>query len=299
MKTLPPLRAGWIESIPGPVLVTGAKGMLGWEWSRALTGLGAGARLQALGREALDVTSDESVRKVFESLKPSLVIHCAAYTNVDRAETEREAARLANALSPKLIAEACRSVGADLVHYGTDQVFDGTATTPRKESDTPSPANHYAATKWEGEKAALSYDRALVVRVQWLYGERKDRFTPLKDKALFTPFSDQIGAPTWTRDIVEVTLRLLERKATGLYHLSYDDFASWAEVFGRVKEKLGYGVRLEPKRTKDFNLPAARPLFSVLDNRKIREALGVARLGSWKESLDEFLTLVGRPVGAG
>jgi dTDP-4-dehydrorhamnose reductase len=289
MTTIPLPPAGWIDSLPGPVLVTGAKGMLGWEWMRALDRLGGGDKVLGLGRAEMDVTREDSVRAAIERHRPSLVIHCAAYTNVDRAETEREAAHLANAVAPGYVARACRDVGARLIHYSTDQVFDGEGHRPRVETDTPRPLNQYGATKLAGEAAALEAPGSLVLRVQWLYGERKDRFTILKDKTLFTPFADQIGAPTWTRDIVEVSLALAFRRAEGLFHLSYDNHASWATVFERVKDKLKLNVKLEPKKTAEFSLPAARPLFSVLSNRKLCGALGVPGLGRWEEALDEFL----------
>ncbi len=291
MKTSPRPPSGWTESLTGPVLITGARGMLGWEWARRLDTLAIPA--VALGRDELDVTDEASIERAFSKYRPSIVVHCAAYTNVDKAETEREAARLSNAVSPGLVAKACRKHGARMVHYGTDQVFDGSGSVPRTETDRPKPLNQYASTKLEGETPVLDLPGSLVIRVQWLYGEKKDRFTPLKDKELFTPFADQIGAPTWTRDIVDISLSLLYRNASGLFHLSYDDHASWAQVFERVKSTLGYKVKLEPKLTKDFSLPAARPLFSVLSNRKLCTALGVSGLGSWKESLDEFLKTVG------
>jgi len=265
--------------------------MLGWEWERRLKDLGISG--VALGRDELDVTDEISIERAFAKYRPSVVVHCAAYTNVDKAETEREAARLGNAVSPALVAKACLKHNALMVHYGTDQVFDGSGSVPRTENDEPNPLNHYAATKLAGEGPVLNLPGSLVIRVQWLYGEKKDRFTPLKDKEVFTPFSDQIGAPTWTRDIVEISLSLLARRASGLFHLAYDDSASWAEVFERVKRTLGYRVSLQPKLTREFNLPAARPLYSVLSNRKLCAALGVPSLGSWKDSLDEFLKAVG------
>lgn len=292
MRTIPLPPKGWIESLNGPILVTGAGGMLGWEWVRALDRLGAGSRVVALGRAELDVTQEASVRQAFERHSPALVIHCAAYTNVDKAESEREAAHLANAVAPGLVARACRANGAKLVHFSTDQVFDGSGQIPRTETDTPRPLNHYGSTKLAGERAALEAPGALVLRVQWLYGERKDRFTILRGKALFTPFADQMGAPTWTRDVVEGTLALLGKKAEGIFHLTHDNHASWGQVFQRVKEKLNLPVKLEPKKTADFSLPAARPLFSVLSNRKLCRTLGVEAVGTWEEALDEFLDVM-------
>ncbi len=291
MKTIPTVPSKWIESLKGPILVTGAKGMLGWEWTERLRALKIPS--VPLGRAELDVTNESQVREVLTRHKPSVVVHCAAYTNVDKAESERDAATLSNGVSPGLIAKACDAVHAKLVHYSTDQVFDGSGQTLRTETEKPRPLNHYGASKLEGEHGALQSKEALVLRVQWLYGEKKDRFTPLRQKERFTPFKDQFGAPTWTRDIVDVSLALLSRGERGLFHLSHDDYASWAQVFERVKTRLHLtALKLEPKATAEFNLPAARPLFSVLSNRKLCAALGVEDLGPWSESLDAFLALV-------
>jgi len=135
---------------------------------------------------------------------------------------------------------------------------------------------------------------SLVLRVQWLYGQRKDRFSPLRSKTEFSPFADQFGAPTWTRKLAEGVQALLNKKASGLFHFSYDDFASWSQVFEFVKQEWKLDLKLSPKQTADMKLPAKRPLFSVLDNTKLKQTLGVSSMGSWKAPLQEFLALVPR-----
>lgn len=253
------------------------------------------AEISALGRRELDVTSATSIESAMKRVQPHWVLNSAAYTNVDGAETEREAAEKVNALAPALLAEACSRNGAKLVHFSTDQVFDGQSDRPRTEEESPSPLNHYAASKLRGEQAALEQGNTLVLRVQWLYGKRKDRFSPLRDKKVFTPFLDQFGAPTWTCKIAETLTLLLEKDARGLFHFSYDDWASWADVFAFVKAEWDLPLVLEPRRTADVKLPAARPLFSVLANDKLKAFLGIPTMGSWKAPLRQFLASLREP----
>jgi dTDP-4-dehydrorhamnose reductase len=268
------------------VLIAGGNGMLAWDLARVFDSP------IVLARAELDITSESSILAALEKYRPTVVLNCAAYTNVDGAETEREAAEAINARGPALLAKACRSASAKLVHFSTDQVFNGKGERPRSEDETPDPINHYAATKLRGEDAVLAEGESLVLRVQWLYGERKDRFSPLRTKAEFSPFADQFGAPTWTRKLAEGVSELVDKQAVGLFHFSYDDYASWAEVFEFVKQQWHLeNLKLQPKQTSAIKLPAKRPLFSVLDNSKLKRTLGVTSMGSWKTPLKEFLSL--------
>ena len=276
------------EPLSGRIVVTGANGMLGWDLGQVLGPLLPGSRLVLLDRSALDITRPEQVAHLRE-YRPSVVINSAAYTNVDHAEREREAAYAVNVRGVAHLASFCREMGARLVHFSSDQVFDGSGSTPWRETDPPRPCNWYAETKHLGEVEALKNEDALVLRVQWLYGQRKDRFTILRGKETFSPFADQCGAPTWSRDIARAVVALVARGAQGLYHFSYDDYASWADVFQFVKEELQLSTRLIPRKTQEARLPARRPLFSVLSNRKLVEFLCMEGMGSWKDPLGEFL----------
>jgi len=262
--------------------------MLGSELAKTIAPLVPKGQLTVLGRESLDITDMESVARL-RRLVPKVVINAAAYTNVDGAETERERALAINQRGAANLASICKELKSTLVHFSTDQVFDGCDSVPRSESDPVRPSNYYAETKHLGEKEALRYEGSLVLRVQWLYGEKKDRFTILRGKDVFTPFSDQFGAPTWTLDLSQVTAKLISIGATGLYHFTYDDFASWADVYQFVKMELRLDTLLMPRRTADVKLPARRPLYSVMSNRKLIETLGVSGLGGWREPLREFL----------
>lgn len=273
----------------GKVLITGANGMLGSDLVELFSNRLSPSLVVPKDRNQLDISRWQSVGAVFREVEPTVVINAAAYTNVDGAEKERELAYAVNVTGVANLVEWCQEYGAKLIHFSTDQVFDGATQTPRTEEELPKPLNYYAETKWLGEKEALRYPQSLVLRVQWLYGKKKDRFSPLKEKTLFTPFADQYGAPMPTAVIAQTVYELLEKNVSGLYHLSYDDYASWAEVFQFVKEYWKLNLTLEPKLTAQMNLPAKRPLFSVLSNEKLCRALGRPNFGSWKTALESFL----------
>ncbi len=274
------------------VLITGADGMLAYDLRKSFLDFFPEAVITSLSKKELDITSKDSIVRALETYQPQWVLNAAAFTAVDQAEQQREQARLLNALSPRYLADACGKAGVQLVHFGTDQVFDGESSRPRAETDKANPCNWYAETKLEGELAVLEDPRNLVLRVQWLYGYKKDRFTVLRDKKQFSPFADQWGCPTWARDVADDLSRLVGTGATGLYHYSYDDFATWADVFEFVKKHWGLGVELNPKKTEELALPARRPAFSVLSNTKLKAALGIPTMGSWKIAMREFLDLV-------
>lgn len=274
------------------ILVTGGNGMLAWDLARSFEKAFPGCALRAPGKDQLDITSEDSLHSALSTYRPQWVLNAAAYTSVDGAEGEKEKAESINSTGPQYLAEQCRAFGAKLVHFSTDQVFDGTVEHPRTEDEIPTPCNAYGASKLLGEAPVLREPGNLVLRVQWLYGEKKDRFSPLRQRKIFTPFADQWGAPAWTRKIAETVASLLQKEASGLFHFSYDDHATWAEVFQFVKEQWHLDLVLEPKKTQEMALPARRPLYSVLSNRKLKEALGVDTMGSWKTPLKEFLAIV-------
>lgn len=271
-------------------VIVGKNGMLGHDLTVTFAKRFGESSVIPLERRELDVCSRTNVFTKIRSLAPCVVLNASAYTNVDLAEKEKTLALEVNHLGVMNLAEACREFNCRFVHFSTDQVFSGQLNRAQTEDDEPRPLNHYAYSKLLGEREALKRS-ALVLRVQWLYGRKKDRFTPLKDKTIFTPFSDQYGAPAWTEKISETVATLVEKKAEGLFQFSYDDWASWAQVFEFVKEQMNFKVRLEPKTTDSMGLPAARPLFSVMSNKKLCAALGISGMGSWKEPLAEFLSL--------
>lgn len=271
-------------------LVVGAEGLLGTDFVPALVAQYGSDQVTAWGRGELDLTDSKAVEAKIAALKPTWVINTCGYTAVDLAETERDKAAALNAQVPANLVAACRKSESRLLHFSTDQVFDGNNTRPWVETDAPNPLNHYARTKLDGEKAVLSYPQGLVLRVQWLYGKKKNRFTVLRDKETFSAFSDQLGAPTWASHVGAICAQFLEQNPSGLYHFAYDDSASWAEVFRFVKEVMGYRVEISEVTTDSAKLPAKRPLYNVMSNKKLATAMGLPGLGSWKLALTTFLS---------
>jgi len=274
-----------------PILVTGSRGLLGTEFVDKLRSFLPPSQVVSPDRKELDITNQDQVSLFLQDHKPAWVINCAAYTNVDLAESERDSAFSINVNGPRILAQACTDHGAKLIHFSTDYVFNGKGNNPWRETDLPEPLepNWYGKTKWLGEKAALENDSSLVFRIQWLYGSRQNRFSALKEKASFTPFIDQFGAPTWTRDIVDWVLAILNRGGVGLFHLAYDDYATWYEVYEFVKQKWNLPVKLAPSHLHNLKLPAQRPLNGRLSNTKMLDFLKLKTAGSWKDSLNIFL----------
>jgi dTDP-4-dehydrorhamnose reductase len=281
----------FISSEKAPILVTGARGMLGTDLVEALSARWGSKAVLPTDYLELDITQRLQVENFLKQNRISLIVNAAAYTDVDKAETEREKAYLLNATGPENLSVVSNSLGIPIVHFSTDYVFDGLAKAPLTEQDTPNPSNsnYYGETKFLGEKAVLKNSINLVLRVQWLYGKKRERFTALRNKSEFTPFVDQWGAPSWTQDVSRVVVELIEQKATGLFHFAYDDYANWFEVFEFVVKELGLSTRLIPRKTEEVNLPAQRPLYCVMSNKKILNQLGRTSLGSWKNSLSTFL----------
>ncbi len=236
-----------------------------------------------------DLSEDRTLFDYLSKIKPSLILNAAGFANVDNAESARSEAFAANVSGPAWLARYSEDNGAKLIHFSTDQVYDGKKGTSYSEEDAPNPLNYYAETKWLGEQAVLKNSNSLILRVQWLYGRTRDRFSPLKNRNEFSAFSDQFGAPTWTVELCRWILALADKNERGLYHAVHDDYASWAEIFGYVCEVTGWNVKINPTKTAAAKLPAKRPCFSVLSNHKLRACLGMTSLGSFRDPLRRFL----------
>jgi len=279
------------SNIKCPVLITGAKGMLGSDIALVLKKLIGPEEVYETDYLDLNILDPRALDHKVNEIKPHWIINTAAYTDVDKAETERDFAYQVNVVGPQNLTAAAKKVRAKLVHFSTDYVFSGEGDKPWVETDEPHPItpNWYAETKWRGDQAVLSEPRNLILRVQWLYGRKRERFSLLRSKDSFTPFVDQFGAPTWTADIAGILTKLLEKEASGLFHFAYDDFTNWFEVYDLVKKEWKLDTKLIPKKSAEVKLPAKRPLNGRLSNQKIKDFLGVRSLGSWKDSLIKFL----------
>ena len=267
------------------ILLTGRNGQVGYELERALPALG---EVIATDRTQLNLEEVDDVRRVVREVKPDLIVNAAAYTAVDKAESARELAVQVNAVAPGLLGEEAKRLGALLVHYSTDYVFDGEKRTPYREEDAPNPISHYARSKLEGERAiAASGCRHLILRTSWVYGPRAANFYQviLRKAQAGEPMrmvDDQTSVPTTSAFLAAQTLAMLRREAEGLFHLVPSGYATRYDFACEVVRATGSKSKVAPARTAEFPTPATRPVYSVMDNRRAGAVLGV-RLPHWSD----------------
>jgi len=278
------------------LLVTGAGGMLGADVMRA--GSRAGHRLTGLSRSELDVTDAAAVERAFARIEPHAVINCAAWTDVDGAETHREQARALNADAPALLAQMAGAVGVPLVHISTDYVFDGRAPVddsgaprPYMESDPTGPRSVYGQTKLAGEHAVLAASaRNTVVRSSWLFGVDGKSFpaTMLRladERDAVQVVTDQVGCPTWTGHLAPALIGLLERELAGLVHLAGAGQVSWNGFAQEIFRQAERSCRVEPALSAELARPAPRPAWSALAS----ERDDVLPMPDWRDGLAGYL----------
>lgn len=299
------------------ILLIGKNGQVGGDLQSYLPPLG---KVIAPGREELDLADPEAIRRTLRGLRPQLIVNAAGYTAVDEAETEPEKAQAVNATAPAVMAEEAKKIGATLVHYSTDYVFDGRKTTPYEESDEPNPINLYGKTKLAGERAihdaGVPY---LILRTSWIYATRGKNFllTVLRlasQKEELRVVDDQIGSPTWSRMVAVATAQILARvcspeldpprlrELSGIYHLTAAGETSWCGFTRAILEECSDPTRLGPwfkaatdgrpllvQRVVpilacDYQAPARRPAYSVLSSAKLLRTFGV-QLPDWRAQL--------------
>lgn len=287
------------------ILLLGKNGQVGWELQRTLAPLG---QVIALDQPDLDLTKPDQIRAKLREIKPNLIVNAAAYTAVDRAEEEPDLAMAINGIAPGILAEEAKALGATLVHYSTDYVFDGTKQTPYTEEDIPNPINVYGKTKLAGEQAIQAVDgNYLIFRTSWVYGMRRNNFllTILrlaKERDELRIVDDQIGAPTWCRMLAEATALILARGEDGLadkwglYHLTAGGTTSWYGFAKQILEDIELNkkepITLVPILTQDYITLAKRPMNSVLSNHHMVDKLQI-RIPSWESQLSSALGLEG------
>ncbi|MGH7998933.1 MAG: dTDP-4-dehydrorhamnose reductase [Brasilonema sp.] len=294
------------------ILLTGSTGQVGWELQRTLMTLGevisVGRKVQSCSLR-IDLSQPDTIRHVIREVQPDLIVNPAAYTAVDKAESEPELAMAVNGTAPGVIAEEAKLLGAGVIHYSTDYVFNGHQATPYTEQDEPDPQNIYGKTKLAGEKAIQAVDVPhLILRTSWVYSLRGKNFllTMLKlaqERQELRVVDDQVGAPTWSRMIAESTAQILSQgtqdligflnRKNGIYHLTATGQTSW---YGFAKAIFEYdSKRNEHKLEKlvaisseQYPTPAKRPAYSSLDTEKISCTFGLV-LPSWQRNLELVL----------
>jgi dTDP-4-dehydrorhamnose reductase len=282
------------------VLVAGANGQLG-QSIQFVAGNYPNIQFVFSSSLDLDITNKENCESVFSQSKPDYCINAAAYTAVDKAESEPEKAHLINVIGAKNLAEVCKDFGATLIHISTDFVFDGNKTFPYIEEDSTNPQSIYGQTKLDGEIAIQEVlDKYFIIRTSWVYSQFGNNFMKTilrlaKERTSLNIVSDQIGTPTNALDLAEVVLKIVESQKSkveretnntpfGIYNFSNEGACSWYDFAQKILEINNINIDLHPIPTTGYPTPAQRPKYSVLDKSKIKTVFGI-EIKSWEESL--------------
>ncbi len=289
------------------ILLVGARGQVGQELVKALASVPELGEVTAVGRSQLDLTDLDAIAQTIATLQPRLIINAAAYTAVDKAETEYDLAYRLNAEAPKVLAESAAKCGAKLVHISTDYVFAGTEGSPRSETDATGPISAYGKTKLAGEQAIReALEAHVILRTAWVYGtEGKGNFLKTmlrlgKSRDSLSVVADQIGSPTWAKDIADAIVQLASKliseptEIAGTYHFTNSGVASWYDFAVAIFEEakaLGIPLQIQevnPITTADYPTPAQRPAYSVLSTQKLARTLEHSP-PYWRSSLRAML----------
>ena len=284
------------------ILLIGKDGQLGQELFPILAPLG---EVKSVGRDTLDLANPEAIAKIVADVKPDLIINAAAYTAVDKAESEPELAIAINGTAPGILAKEAEEIGATLIHVSTDYVFDGSQSHPYLETDPTQPLGAYGQSKLAGEKAILETQaNAAIVRTAWVYGVGgKGNFvkTMLRlggEREELRVVCDQVGSPTWTGDLAQAIVQLSDKinpDTTGIYHYTNSGVTSWYDfsvVIFEEAQQLDFPLKIQrvvPISTSEYPTPARRPAYSVLNTKKISAILGTYP-PHWRQSLRKMLS---------
>ncbi|MCR4910443.1 MAG: dTDP-4-dehydrorhamnose reductase [Bacteroidales bacterium] len=285
------------------VLVTGSNGNLGCELRRlaadstdrfVFTDIGEMPGAETIH---LDITNEEALEIIVKSEKIDVIVNCAAYTNVDKAEDDVEFAAAINRDAPESMARIAKAVGATLIHISTDYVFSGEGNTPIKETVSPAPRSVYGSTKLAGEKAIQkSGCKYIILRTAWLYSPYGKNFVGtmrsiMSSREEVRVVCDQVGSPTSAADLAGLIMHIISTRQlgkTGLYHFSGEGAVSWFDFAMAIKELCGYTCRVIPCLTSDYSTKARRPQYSVLDKSLVKKTFGV-EIPYWRDSLEQCL----------
>ena len=274
------------------ILITGAKGQLGYDFQRLFDEIKE--EYIATDVDDLDITNIEKVREFVKDKDITLIINCAAYNNVDKAEYEVELCKKLNTYAPRDLATVAKEIEAEYITYSTDFVFDGEKKASYTEEDTPNPLSVYGRSKYEGEKEVFKVKPdSFVVRTSWVFGIANNNFNKQvinwsKSKDELSIVDDQISSPTYSKDLAYYSWELIKTKKYGLYHLSNAGEISKYDQAKYVLEQIGWQGKLNRAKTKDFNLKAKRAEFTKLDSSKLEKAIG-KKIPSWQNGIDRFL----------
>ena len=249
--------------------------------------------------DELDITDAAKVESFFDRYKPAICINAAAYTAVDKAETDRELAMKINAYAVGNLAENCNNIDTAFIHVSTDYVFDGTATSPYIEDHPVSPVNFYGESKLKGEEIALAkHPSTVIIRTSWVYSFFGNNFVKtmlrlMKERESINVINDQSGSPTYAADLAEVIMQIAAKKENngGIYHFSNEGIISWFDFAVAIKELAGMRCEVKPIDSSGYPTPAKRPAYSAMSKEKIKTTFGI-QLKDWKDSLQQCLKLL-------
>ena len=276
------------------ILVTGSNGQLGWELGQLAKSYPA-FKFVLVDRSQLDLAFPETFEKMIHTIKPDCIINTAAYTAVDKSETEKALSYTVNATAVQTLASICKKLAIPFITYSTDYVFDGEATQPYASSTKVDPVNYYGSTKAAGETLAMEANEdAIIIRTSWVFSSHGNNFVKtmmrlMKERASLNIVADQKGRPTYAKDLAMATMKMIEamnagKSIKGVYHYANTGETTWFDFAAKIKAIAGLDCALNPIETKDFPTPAKRPAYSVLDTSKIEEALSIA-IPHWEDAL--------------
>ncbi len=272
------------------VLVTGVKGQLGFDVIKRLKI----SNIECIGVDIddFDITNYEQTINFILNYNPTVVIHCAAYTAVDRAEEDKEKCFNINVNGTRNIAKACKINNCKMVYISTDYIFDGLGEIPFEVDDIPNPINYYGETKYLGEKEVISIlDKYYIIRISWVFGINGNNFIKTMLRLAETKYemsvvSDQIGSPTYTYDLAKLIVDLIQEDKYGIYHATNEGFCSWYEFACEIFKQANINIKVNPIKTEDYKTLAKRPMNSRLSKKSIQ---GYELLPKWENALQRFL----------
>ncbi|RAU93227.1 dTDP-4-dehydrorhamnose reductase [Paenibacillus sp. YN15] len=274
------------------ILVTGYNGQLGFDVVKA--GLLQGLDMIGLGINDLDITDEQAVHSAINRIRPDAIVHCAAYTAVDKAEDEMELCRKVNVDGTRYLAEAARAVNARMMYISTDYVFNGQGAEAYAEVDQPAPIGQYGLTKYEGEQVIQSIlENWYIIRISWVFGINGNNFVKTmlrlaETRSELSVVNDQYGSPTYTADLAKLIVDMIQTEQYGIYHATNEGICSWAEFAEEIFRQAGKEVKVNHISTEEYPTRAVRPKNSRLSKDKL-VICGFARLPHWQNALKRYL----------
>lgn len=274
------------------VLVTGTRGQLGYDVVERLKEL----NIEHMGvdKEEFDLTDEKETKEFIKSYKPEVVVHCAAYTAVDRAEDEKELCYAVNVLGTKYVAGACKEIDAKMVYISTDYVFDGEKEEPYEVDDEPNPINYYGLTKYLGEREVQNIlEKYFIVRISWVFGKNGSNFVKTmlrlgQGRKELRVVCDQVGSPTYTYDLAKLLCEMIQTDKYGIYHATNEGYCSWYEFACEIFKVAGMDVKVTPIKSDEYPTKAKRPANSRLSKKRL-ELMGFNLLPHWRDALKRYI----------